>query len=93
MYSVSDIFGSAYKSETKWDGCNPSKYKAMDFYDKEGKALVRGIINGYSTEKHGKTLFIKTKMLLNEKNKNIGTINPDGIFELEVHTLNWQLQN
>lgn len=84
MYAVSDIFNSKDKSRTKWNGCDPSKYRDMKFYDKDGKTLVRGIINGYSPENHGKTLGIRTKTLLNETHENIGTINPDGTFELEV---------
>lgn len=84
MYSLADIFNSPDKSELRWNGSEPSKYKEMKFYDEEGKTLVRGIIKGYVPDNHGITFGIRTKTLLNELNENMGTINPDGTFELEV---------
>lgn len=84
MYSVSDIFSSPEKSGERWNGCDPSVYRDMDFFDKNGKTLVRGIINDYLPERHGRNFSITTKTLLNDTDTNTGTVNHDGTFELEV---------
>lgn len=84
MYSVADIFNSADKSDVKWNGCDPAKYRDMKFYDKDGKALIRGIINDYSPERDANVFSIRTKNLLNKTDENAGTLNSDGTFEIEI---------
>lgn len=85
MVTLEDIMkGNNPDSET-WNGLDPKKYLDLSFYEKDAKSVVKGKITDYSP-KYGFTTFsIRTKDDFTGKEKvNVGNINTDGSFEIEV---------
>ncbi|MDE5840303.1 MAG: TlpA family protein disulfide reductase [Muribaculaceae bacterium] len=85
LIEVSDILNDKKISSDSWSGLDPNRYSDLSFYDKDGKTLVKGKVMDYHPRSGVSTLSIRTKddFTGNEK-VNIGNINSDGSFEIEV---------
>lgn len=85
ILTLSDIFDKGKKAEEEWTGLDPKRYADMNFYDKDGMAHIRGKITDYSPKYGVSTFSIRTKNDFTEEQKvNVGDINPDGTFALDI---------
>ena len=85
IISLTDILQSSESTDGQWNGLDPKRYSDISFYDKEGCAHIRGRINDYSPRCGVKTFSVRTKDDFTAEEKiNVGDINPDGTFELDI---------
>ncbi|MDE6381224.1 MAG: TlpA family protein disulfide reductase [Muribaculaceae bacterium] len=78
---------SAYAVEptTEWNGFDPERYADMKFYDGKGVAHIRGRITDFSPNSGVSTFSIRTiNDFTHEQKVNIGDINPDGSFGIDI---------
>ncbi len=85
LIAVEDILNNPHSLAEKWSGLDPKRYRDLSFYDKNGKTVVKGKVLDYYPKYGGSTFSIRTKddFTGNEK-VNVGNINSDGSFEIEL---------
>lgn len=85
IITLSDIIGDGNKTSTEWSGLDPNRYADLGFYDKEGMTHIRGRITDYSPKYGVSTYSIRTKDdFTNVEKVNVGDINPDGTFGIDI---------
>lgn len=79
-----DIVDSKERSQEVWNGLDPTLYRKMPFYKKDGIAHIRGRIDGYTPRIGLNKFTIRTQNdLTGEQKIQMGTVNPDGTFSLD----------
>lgn len=85
IVTFSDILKNKNQEGEPWTGLDPKRYSDISFYDKEGMAHLKGKIIDYSPRYGGSTFTVRTKNDFTEEMKmNVGNINPDGTFALDI---------
>lgn len=85
MVTMDDIVSVDNPNSESWNGLNPKLYSDLSFYDKDAKSVVKGQIIDYSPKYGFSTFSIRTNDDFTRKEKiNVGNINADGSFEIEV---------
>ncbi len=85
LITMADIMNGGNTPTEKWSGLDPKRYADMSFYDKDGKAHLQGRITDYSPRCGFGTFSIRTTDDFTGSMKvNVGNINPDGSFEIDV---------
>lgn len=85
LLSAAKIFNSNDHPAEAWTGLDPARYRDMSFYKKDGVTHLRGRIVDYSPRSGVTTFTIRTKDDVTDTEKtNIGEINPDGTFALDI---------
>ncbi len=85
LVSIADIMKTGMTSSEKWTGLDPKKYADLSFYKKDGKTHLQGKITDY-TPRCGFSTFsiITTDVFTGSEKTNVGNINPDGTFEIDI---------
>lgn len=85
LITMSDILGEETDSLESWSGLDPGKYADLNFYKKDGIAHLKGKIMNYSPSSGVQTFSIRTgNDFIRRERVNVGNINSDGSFELDV---------
>lgn len=85
ILKYSDILDKGTKPSEKWTGLDPRRYEDLKFYDKDGMTHIRGKITDYSPKYGVSTFSVRTKNDFTDEEKvNVGDINPDGSFALDI---------
>ena len=85
LNTIADIMKSSDTTSESWTGLDPGRYSDLSFYDKDGKTVVKGKVMNYYPRSGVSTFSISTKDDITGKEKvNVGNLNPDGSFEIEV---------
>ena len=85
MITLSEIIGDGRNTAGEWTGLDPKRYADLGFYDKDGMTHIRGRITDYSPKYGASTYSVRTKDdFTNVEKVNVGNINPDGTFEIDI---------
>lgn len=85
IITYSDILQNTNHATESWSGLDPKRYADMSFYDKDGMVHLLGRITDYSPRYGFSTFSVRTKNdFIDEQKVNVGNINPDGTFELDI---------
>jgi len=85
MITMADIVNGNGTSSENWTGLDPKQYADLGFYKKDGTTHIRGKIVDYSPRCGVGTFSIRTKDdFINDDKVNVGNINPDGSFGMDV---------
>lgn len=85
ILTMADILNSGQKTSDPWTGLDPSRYSDLSFYDKNGKAHIKGRITDYSPRCGFSTVSVTVYDDFRGTSKvNIGNIASDGSFEMDV---------
>ena len=81
-HHAADLFGD---SAGAWDISLPERYRDYPIYSREGRAHLHGKIDNYSPRIGFSTFTVDTRdFLTNEEYVNIGEIEPDGTFSVDL---------
>lgn len=85
LITMSDIMNNDNTASEKWTGLDPKRYSDMSFYDKDGKAHLEGRITDYTPRCGFNTFSMRVNDdFTGSKKMNVGNINPDGSFEIDI---------
>ncbi len=85
LITIADILNGSGKPAEKWAGIDVKRYADLGFYKKDGKTHLKGRIPDYSPRSGIRAISVRTQDEITHSNKvNVGTINPDGSFEMDL---------
>ncbi len=85
IITFSEILNNSNQPSEPWTGIDPKRYADLDFYDKAGTVCIRGRITDYSPRYGVSTFSVRTNNdFTNEEKINVGNINPDGTFSIDI---------
>ncbi|MDE6521429.1 MAG: TlpA family protein disulfide reductase [Muribaculaceae bacterium] len=85
ILTMEDIIKKGPKKSEPWTGLDPSRYSDLSFYDKNGKAHIKGRITDYSPRCGFSTVSVTTyNDFIGSQKVNVSNIASDGSFEMDV---------